>query len=89
MNTYSSAIQNAPSPVPTDTSVVTDKRGYAKRWHFSIRHIDNLLAKGMPHLKIGSRRVRIIIAEADKWMHEQYGTRRRRPAKVTGPKDQS
>jgi hypothetical protein len=49
-------------------------------WRFSLRHIDNLLAKGMPHLKIGSRRVRIIIAEADKWMSEQYGTQRRRAA---------
>jgi|GEM_PF-1188440 len=55
---------------------VTDKRGYAARWHFSVRHIDNLLAQGMPHLKCGPRRVRLVTAEADAWMKERFGTRR-------------
>jgi hypothetical protein len=49
-------------------------------WRSSLRQSAKLLAKGMPHLKIDSRRVRIIIAEADAWMREQYGTRRRSPA---------
>jgi hypothetical protein len=40
---------------------ITDKRGYGERWGFSVRHIDNLLAQGLPHLKIGSRRVRILV----------------------------
>jgi hypothetical protein len=57
-------------------STVTDKRGYAERWHFSLRHIDNLIAKGLPHLKIGARRVRILTDEADAWMRETFGTRR-------------
>jgi hypothetical protein len=65
---------------PTDnklaTEFVTDKRGYAARWHFSVRHTDSLLAQGLPHLKIGCRRVRIIVAEADRWMVERFGTRR-------------
>jgi hypothetical protein len=55
---------------------ITDKRGYAQRWGFSVRHIDNLLSQGLPHLKIGKRRVRIIILEADAWMRERFGTRR-------------
>jgi hypothetical protein len=56
---------------------ITDKRGYAEHWSFSTRHIDNLIAQGLPHLKIGKRRVRIVIPEADAWMKERFGTQRR------------
>lgn len=63
---------------------ITDKRGYGERWHFSTRHIDNLLASGLPHLKIGKRRVRIIVAEADAWMKERFGTRRLGRPSCTG-----
>ena len=62
---------------------ITDKKGFAARWSFSSRHVDNLLAKGCPHLKIGARRVRIVIADADAWMNEQFRTQRRGPAKPT------
>jgi hypothetical protein len=62
---------------------IVDKRGYAQRWRFSPRHIDNLIAQGLPHLKIGSRRVRIHVPEADAWMHEKFGTQRRRPNLLT------
>ena len=67
--------------VPTDSTSskneeITDKRGFGKRWSFSTRHVDNLLAQGLPHLKIGKRRVRIIIAEADAWMRERFSTQR-------------
>jgi len=55
---------------------ITDKRGFATRWKFSIRHVDNLLAQGLPHLKIGKRRVRIITDEADAWMKERFFCRR-------------
>lgn len=65
---------------------ITDKRGYARRWQFSPRHVDNLLAQGCPHLKIGKRRVRIIIAEADTWMKERFGTRRRGPSTTKSDK---
>jgi len=68
---------DAASPDPTAAGTITDKRGYARRWQFSPRHVDNLLKQGLPHLKIGARRVRIIIAEADAWMRERYGTQRR------------
>jgi len=69
----------------TDTSCTTTnngahdfatKRELAARYRFSVRHIDNLIAKGMPHMKIGARRVRINITQADAWMQEQFGTRR-------------
>jgi hypothetical protein len=64
---------------------ITDKRGYGQHWQFSTRHVDNLIAQGLPHLKIGERRVRIIIEEADAWMRARYGTQRRGRAK---PKQQ-
>lgn len=59
-----------------EAQVVTDKRGFAARWKFSVRHVDNLLAQGMPHLKVGERRVRIVVSDGDAWMKERFGTRR-------------
>lgn len=56
---------------------VTDKRGFGQRWQFSVRTIDNFLKAGLPHLKIGTRRVRIVIKEADTWMKEHFGQQRR------------
>ena len=69
--------------IATEASQTTicDKRGYGQRWNFSIRKIDDLLAQGLPHLRVGSRRVRIIIAEADRWMIEKFGTQRRAAGK--------
>jgi hypothetical protein len=60
---------------------VTDKKGFGARWLFSPRMIDNLLADGLPHCKVGKRRVRIIIDEADHWMRARYGTQRRGQAR--------
>jgi hypothetical protein len=57
---------------------IVDPAGYAKRWGFSKRKVSGLLAQGLPHLKIGSRRVRIFISEADAWMRTQFASQRRR-----------
>jgi hypothetical protein len=68
-----------PDPAPGQLKIadeITDKRGFAERWKFSVRHIDNLLSQGMPHCRIGKRRVRIVVAEADRWMLERFGVRR-------------
>ena len=66
---------------------ITDKRGYAARWGFSVRKIDNLLAEGLPHLAIGKRRIRICVSEADAWMRVQFRVQRRGAPKrqVAGP----
>ena len=56
---------------------ILDKKSYAERWSFSVRTIDNFLRAGMPHLRVGERRVRIIVAEADAWMRQRFGTQRR------------
>ena len=55
---------------------ITDKKGYGLRWGFSARHIDNLIAQGLPHLKVGSRRVRIEVGPADEWMRRRFGRQR-------------
>jgi hypothetical protein len=67
---------------------ITDKKGFAARWGFSGRMVDNFLAAGLPHLAVGKRRVRIIIAEADAWMMERFGTRRS-AAKQSAPQKES
>ena len=65
-------------------AAITDKQGYGARWKFSSRHIDNLLAKGLPHCKVGARRVRILIPEADAWMKDKYFIQRlKKPRKIT------
>jgi hypothetical protein len=71
--------QNAPESATGNTKLaeITDKRGYAARWQASLRWVDGLLAQGLPHLKIGARRVRILIPEADAWMQENFRTQRR------------
>lgn len=72
---------NNSSNAPTQPDEITDKRGYAARWQLSTRTVSNLLAQGLPHCAVGSRRVRIIVLEADRWMREKFGTRRLGPAK--------
>ena len=61
---------------------ITDKKGFANRWLFAPRTIDNMLRDGLPHLKIGKRRVRIVIPEADEWMKERFGQHRRGAVRV-------
>jgi hypothetical protein len=75
-------------PAATNTAAeIADKKGYGARWSFSVRTVDNLLAQGLPHLKIGQRRVRILVSEADAWMHQRFGQQRigRAKAKTAQP----
>lgn len=57
---------------------ITDKRGMARRWKLSPRTIDSFIQKGMPAVRIGTRRVRLVVRECDQWMMEQYSSRARR-----------
>jgi hypothetical protein len=59
---------------------ITDKRGFAARWKFSTRTIDNFLAAGMPAVFVGKRRVRIETAVADGWVREKFAARRLGPS---------
>jgi len=77
----SKSVTESSEPINGSTTVglngyATDKRGYAARWKFSARHISNLLSQGLPHCRVGKRITRIVVAEADRWMVEQFGVRR-------------
>jgi hypothetical protein len=72
-------IRSEVAPNPSSVAKgITDKKGFGEHWKFSARHIDNLIALGLPHLKIGKRRVRIVVEEADQWMREKFSTQRRK-----------
>ena len=55
------------------TPEIVDKRGYAARWRLCVRTIDNYLKAGLPHLRLGQRRIRIVVKEADEWMRKKFG----------------
>lgn len=56
---------------------ILSKAGVAKLYKLSTRTVDNLLRKGLPHLKIGNRRCRFVREEVIQWMKEQFHTVRR------------
>jgi hypothetical protein len=45
--------------------------GFSKRW------VDLQKALGMPHLKLGPRRVRFDLAEVREWLRQKYHVQRR------------
>jgi hypothetical protein len=51
----------------------------------SVRWVDNQLTLGMPHLKIGRRRVRFDLAEVREWLKARYGCARRGPVQNSTP----
>jgi len=57
-----------------------DKRTVATMLGMSTRSVDNFLAEGMPHLKLGLRRVRFDLDEVRAWLKEKYGISRRKRA---------
>ncbi len=61
---------------------LVDKKAIARLLGFSVRHVDNLLQQGCPHLKFGTRRVRFDPDEVLSWCKERFGLRRRGPAQA-------
>lgn len=59
------------------TPTFGDKRAVAAMAGMrSVRWVDNMVAAGMPHLKLGTRRVRFDLDEVRQWLKERYGTQR-------------
>ncbi len=54
----------------------TDKHGIAGMLDMSVRSVDNLLAEGMPHIKLTARCIRFDVDEVRAWLKERFGTRR-------------
>lgn len=48
-----------------------NKKQFAERLGVSLRTVDNLLAKGLPHVKLTRKLIRIPRAAADEWMAER------------------
>ncbi len=53
-----------------------DKHDVAELLGLCTRSVDNLLAQGCPHLKLGKRRVRFDLDEVREWAKREFGTRR-------------
>ncbi len=53
-----------------------DKRDVGELLGICNRSVDNLLAKGCPHLKLGKRRVRFDLDDVREWAKREFGTRR-------------
>ena len=52
------------------------KRDVADMMQLCTRTVDNLMAEGMPYLRLGSRRVRFNVEEVKAWLKERYSTQR-------------
>lgn len=53
------------------------KRDVASMVQMSVRSVDNFVAQGCPHLKLGKRRVRFDMAEVRAWLAENFRVQRR------------
>ena len=75
MNKYSNKSEAGAAPFyqPVAEKRYTDKKGYGEHLGFCERTVTNLIGKGLPCLKVGARRIRIEVAEADRWMQRTFG----------------
>jgi excisionase family DNA binding protein len=51
-----------------------DKAALAQRLGLSRRTIDNWMQRGLPHLKLGTRRVRFDLRDVEPWLQRQCHT---------------
>lgn len=63
------------SETPTELKL-GDKFAVAEMLDLCPRSIDNLMAQGMPHLRIGKRRVRFDLPDVLAWAKRHYGVSR-------------
>jgi predicted DNA-binding transcriptional regulator AlpA len=64
------------NPHPVGVAPFGDKRAVAAMTSMSVRWVNLQLQRGMPHLKLGARRVRFDMAEVAQWLKERYATQR-------------
>ena len=63
-----------PPETPTAASPYIDKKALANRLGLSRRTIDNWMQRGLPHLKLGARRVRFDLRDVEPWLQRQCRT---------------
>jgi excisionase family DNA binding protein len=59
-----------------------DKEAVARMLGVTTKTVQNLMARGMPHIRLGSRRTRFDLPEVRKWIKDQFEVRRRAPRPV-------
>lgn len=62
---------------PTGKFQFGDKNDVAAMLGLCRRSVDNLLERGLPHLKFGRRRIRFDMEEVKQWAKREFGTARR------------
>jgi hypothetical protein len=70
-------IETTAAPVIADEKVAENKVEFSRRFAVSKRTCDGWIARGMPHLKLSPRMVRIPLTEATQWVRENYFVQRR------------
>ena len=53
------------------------KRDVAAMLQMSVRSVDNFVARGCPHLRVSSRRLRFDMGEVRLWLADNFRTQRR------------
>lgn len=61
---------------PTGSIKFGAKQDVANMLGICRRSVDNLMARGLPHLKLGVRKVRFDLAEVADWAKRTYGQKR-------------
>jgi len=72
-------IDNKPESVAGEckpTVQLLDKPGVARMLRLTPRSINNLMAKGLPHLALGTRRTRFVEADVLAWLQSSCAVRR-------------
>lgn len=55
------------------------KRDVAAMLQMSVRSVDNFVARGCPHLRVSSRRLRFDMAEVRAWLSDNFRQQHRSP----------
>lgn len=71
MSESHNAIQPVPGASQTQAPDYENKRQLAARLGVSVRTIDNLLQRGLPHLKLTRKLTRFPRAVVDQWLAER------------------
>ena len=64
------------SDAPTGNIKFGGKKDVAAMIGCCIRSVDNELQRGLPHLKMGARKVRFDLGEVAAWLKRTYGQQR-------------
>jgi hypothetical protein len=70
-------IETLAASVAANAITAESKVEFSRRFAVSKRTCDSWITRGMPHLKLSPRMVRIPPAEAGAWVKENYFTQRR------------